>query len=484
MVAMIKADETLEKLSAIEKAVNEMATLRQGILELKEAEAARQKALDELRERENRYRILLENLPQQIFIKEKDSGYTFCNRRYAAELMREPEDIIGKTDDDFCTKEVAEKCLSEDERIMTTGLAEDKEESVVQDGRSFTARRIKTPLRGEKGEIIGILGVSWDITEERRREEELRKNCKRLEESVTEITEDLQRKNKLLMVEMADRRQVEDRLQGAEDLRRIIEKIALPIIMMDENEVISLVNVEFEKLFGYSKEEVEGKKCFMDFFGEKDAEGIAEYFATQRVNLDAVMRGEHFRLLDKNGDIRDISLTVSTSPETKKSLAFLMDISETRKTRGRLKEIEEIYYSLLQNVNEGIALVQGGNLKIANPKLLELSGYTKEELTSKPFGEFILSEDRGRFEIQPEKVKNEDPNHAFCIRMVHKDGGVRWLENRETIVQWGKDKAVLHFLTDKTHRKQAEEELRLSLEPFRRLMDTLDKYLIASGRNI
>ncbi len=481
---MIKADEALEKLSAIEKAVNEMAALRQGILELKEREAARKKVLDELRERENRYRILLENLPQQIFIKDKNLVYTLCNRRYADELIREPEEIIGKTDSDFYTGEIEEKYRSEDERIMTTALTEDKEESLVRDGNSFVIRRIKTPLRDERGEIIGILGVTWDITAERRREEELRENCKRLEESMIEITEDLRWKNKLLMVEMADRKQMEDSLQGAEDLRRIIEKMAIPIIMMDENKLISSINVEFEKLFGYSREEVEGKKFFMDFFGEKDAEGIGEYFATQRVNLDAVMRGEHFQLLDKNGDIRDISLTVSTSPETKRSLAFLRDISETRRTRARLEEIEEIYCSLLENVNEGIALVQGDNLIIANPKLLELSGYTKEELTSKPFREFILSEDQGRLQIQPEKAKNENPNHAFCIRMIHKDGGVLWLENRETIVQWGKEKAVLHFLTDKTHRKQAEEELRLSLEPFRRLIDTLDKYLVATVRNI
>ena len=67
--------------------------------------------------------------------------------------------------------------------------------------------------------------------------------------------------------------------------------------------------------------------------------------------------------------------------------------------------------------------------------------------------------------------------------MVHKDGGVRWLENKGTLVHWGKDKAVLHFLTDKTHRKQAEEELRISIEPFRRLVDTLEKYVLPSNGN-
>lgn len=87
---MIKADETLEKLLTIEKAVNEMGTLRQGIIEPKESEVRRQKALDELRANEDRHRILWENLPQQIFMKDKDSVYILCSQSYAAELKRKP----------------------------------------------------------------------------------------------------------------------------------------------------------------------------------------------------------------------------------------------------------------------------------------------------------------------------------------------------------------------------------------------------------
>jgi PAS domain S-box-containing protein len=134
-------------------------------------------------------------------------------------------------------------------------------------------------------------------------------------------------------------------------------------------------------------------------------------------------------------------------------------------------------------MNEGIALVQNGILKFANPKIFEILGYTKEELSSKPFREFIFPKDRERFEIQPDKPTNGDLNHTSSIRMIHKDGGVRWLENKGTLVRWGKDKAVLHFLTDKTQRKQAEEELRISIEPFRRLVETFEKYLFASNGN-
>jgi len=255
------------------------------------------------------------------------------------------------------------------------------------------------------------------------------------------------------------------------------------VILIEENKVISVANAEFEKLSGYSKEEVESKKCLMDFFGQGDSERITGCFATQGANPDAVIQGKEFQLLDKKGDIRDVSLTLSMIPETKRSVAFLMDITETKRTEERIEELEEIYTSLIQNANEGVALVQDGILKFANPKICEILGYTKEELTSKPFREFILPEDREWFEIQPGEPTNGELNHTSSFRMIHKDGGVRWLENKGTLVHWGKDKAVLHFLTDKTHRKQAEEELRISIEPFRRLVDNLEKYLLPSNAN-
>jgi general secretion pathway protein A len=151
---------------------------------------------------------------------------------------------------------------------------------------------------------------------------------------------------------------------------------------------------------------------------------------------------------------------------------------------------EKKFKTLMANIppkiymNDGIALVQNGILMFANPKIFEILGYTREEIISKPFREFIFPKDRERFEIQADKPTNGDLNHTSSIRMIHKDGGVRWLENKGTLVHWGKDKAVLHFLTDMTHRKQAEEELRKSIEPFRRLIDTLDKFLIASNGNV
>jgi PAS domain-containing protein len=66
--------------------------------------------------------------------------------------------------------------------------------------------------------------------------------------------------------------------------------------------------------------------------------------------------------------------------------------------------------------------------------------------------------------------------------MIDKDGTIRWLENRVALIQWEKRPAVLNFMTDITDRKQAEEELRNSVEPFRGLVNAMEKFLLALNR--
>ena len=120
---------------------------------------------ESLQKSENKYRILIENLPQRIFYKDRDSIYVSCNENYAKDLNINSNEIEGKTDYDFYPNELAEKYKDDDKRIIELGKIEEIEEKYIKDGKELLIQTIKTPIRNVKGNIIGILGVFWDITE-------------------------------------------------------------------------------------------------------------------------------------------------------------------------------------------------------------------------------------------------------------------------------------------------------------------------------
>lgn len=480
---MKEEEETLEKLLTIEKAVNEMKVLQQRIVELKESETRRQKGLEALRASEKKYRTLVENIPQRLFMKDKNSVYVFCNEKYAADLKIKAEDIAGKTDYEFFPGELADKYVSDDKRIMAAGQLENIEERFVPEGQTFIVHTIKTPVKDEKGQTMGILGILGDITEQKRDEEELRKNYARLEDLVSNRTAELQTVNRQLQQEINERRQVENQLQEAEGVfRTLLENTGTATVLIEENMIISQANREFEKLSGYSREEVEGKKRWTEFVAKDDLERTEEYYLAPNANADAVPGNYHYWFLDKKGNIRDVLITMAIIPGTKKGVASLLDITDRKRTEESLRTLEERYGALVENANEAIIVVQDGILKFANPKIFEISGYVKDELTSSLFKEFIHPEDRGIVEVHVKKLKDGELPCVYPFRMIHKDGTIRWLENRAALIQWEKRPAVLNFMTDITDRKQAEEELRNSVEPFRGLVNALEKFLLALNR--
>ena len=140
----------------------------------------RKQAEDKLLESENKYRTLLENLPQKIFQKDRDSVFVSCNQNFARDLKIKPEEIKGKTDFEFFPKELAEKYRADDKRIVESRKTEDIEEKYVVDAQEIWVWTIKTPVKNEKGNITGILGIFWDITERKQAERALEKERKLL----------------------------------------------------------------------------------------------------------------------------------------------------------------------------------------------------------------------------------------------------------------------------------------------------------------
>ena len=162
---------------------------------------------------EKKFKTLVDNIPQKMYMKDKGSIYVFGNEKYAADLKMKAEDIAGKTDYQLFPAALAEKYVSDDKRIMGTGQPENIDEEYVHEGQTFIVHTVKTPVKNERGETVGILGIFWDITEQKRKEEEWRKTFADLEELVSNREAELETVDRQLQREITHHRRVKQQLQ-------------------------------------------------------------------------------------------------------------------------------------------------------------------------------------------------------------------------------------------------------------------------------
>lgn len=118
---------------------------------------------------------IINALPGAIYWKDADGRYTGCNQ-FVAQMagFDSPEQIIGKTDFDLCWSEFAEEWRNFDLEVMRENKTFKKEEHAkLANGLVITELTIKSPLYNEKNEIVGIIGTSLDITEQKNLEQDL-----------------------------------------------------------------------------------------------------------------------------------------------------------------------------------------------------------------------------------------------------------------------------------------------------------------------
>ena len=148
----------------------------------------RKRGEEQLRNSESLYHSLVESLPQNIFRKDLQERFTFANQRFCQTLGRPLDAIIGKTDFDFFPPELAAKYQQDDRRILESGLPfETVEEHIPPSGEKLYVNVSKTPICDSEGNIIGLQGIFWDITERKRAEEGLRRTTEELAKSREEL---------------------------------------------------------------------------------------------------------------------------------------------------------------------------------------------------------------------------------------------------------------------------------------------------------
>ncbi|MCK4648812.1 PAS domain S-box protein [bacterium] len=273
----------------------------------------RKKMEEVLWKSEDKYRTLLKNLPQKIFLKDKNSVYISCNENYARDLKIKSEEIAGKTDYDFFPKELAEKYRADDKRIMKSGETEDIEEKYIQEGQEVIVHTVKTPVKDEEGNVFGILGIFWDITGRKKMEEEIRVYAQAIE--------------------------------GADDA----------FLITDRKGKIIFMNQSVLDMYGYRRKELLGKHVSIfpsESSLKKQKEAIREAETKGNWSGELINKrksGEEFPI------ILNLSLVRNEKNEVVGLLSVFRDITETKKL---ISELEEDRITLEEKVREKTAQIR------------------------------------------------------------------------------------------------------------------------------
>lgn len=156
---------------------------------------------------------------------------------------------------------------------------------------------------------------------------------------------------------------------------------------------------------------------------------------------------------------------VHTGDLSQGTVWVVMDITVRKQLEENLRLSKEQYQTVVDNVTEGMTVVQDGKFIFANPAFLNLLGYTSEEIIGQDFAPVVYHEDLALImKNREQRLSGKVFESKYDFRVVHKDSRPIWVQVSAVVVDWHGSPATLSFIADVTRRKQAEEDIRQSLE--------------------
>ncbi len=180
-----RLEELVDERTAQLTTANEQ--LQRGIAEREQAEEA-------LAEEHNLLRTLIDNLPDYIFVKDVQSRFIVSNAAHMHVLgVTTPEEVIGKTDFDFFPQELAAQYYADEQEIIRSGqpLINRIESTIDSEGGEQWLLTTKIPLHNSNSSILGLVGISRDITQSKETEEALQRETAKLTAMISGMEEGL-----------------------------------------------------------------------------------------------------------------------------------------------------------------------------------------------------------------------------------------------------------------------------------------------------
>lgn len=170
--------------------IDELKKLRKRIAELEESENNKSKQIEKkLISEQAMFECFLNNIPISVYFKDKDGRYLRVGRYFVEQKGAPPvdsvEELIGKTDFDLFPKELAKLARADELKIMKTGEPIiNREESEIVDGEKVHLLTTKAPLTDEKDNIIGIMGITGEVTEKKILDKKIKERLEALDKEI------------------------------------------------------------------------------------------------------------------------------------------------------------------------------------------------------------------------------------------------------------------------------------------------------------
>jgi PAS domain S-box-containing protein len=192
------------------------------------------------------------------------------------------------------------------------------------------------PLRGG-GQWLGLVEFLWSEPHAFSAEE--RFYFRRMLESLEAV--------------VARRRAYVARQRSEARYRTVFQTTGTAMVIIEDDTTLSLVNEEYERLSGYTREEVEGKASWTETVVPEDRERMMRYHRLRRSDPEAPPGQYEFRFVDRDGEIKDILAAIDLIPGTRKSVVSLLDITERKRAKQALeRQLERV--SLLNEIARSI----------------------------------------------------------------------------------------------------------------------------------